>query len=251
MKIWFQRDLRQNAQDELPVSFTPCLLSNTNAVLQTSAWLCNSIRCPEPMLLPFSSSCLWADAVMPLVHLWGIFLSALHPHYSGHLVLFWFVSIQQMCSHLPSHTDLNDLWKISRLLSRAQVQKQTMRQCQGLDPRKDKKDLPLFKARRIFIFIILLRQCLFSFAFQNSTWKQTHLFPNLLLYRIDISAFKRSQNTVTQIVKICMTLNTSGIQVFSCSKFLDIYYCSCFTHAYLLYEKWITNRFLQKHTSVR
>lgn len=113
VEICFQRDSQQNAHEQLPVPFTPCFLSNSNAVLQTSPWLCSSIRCPGSMLFPFHSSCLLADAVMPLVHLWGIFLSVPRPHYSCHLFHFCFASIQQMWSHFLSHTDLNDLCKIS------------------------------------------------------------------------------------------------------------------------------------------
>lgn len=117
VEICFQRESQQNAHEQLPVTFTLCFLSNSNTVLQTSPWLCSSIRCPGTMLFPFHSSCLSADAVMPLVHLWGIFLFALHPHYSCHLVHFCFASIQQMCSHFPSHIDLNDLCRISMPVS--------------------------------------------------------------------------------------------------------------------------------------
>lgn len=117
MEICFQREIQQHAPDQLPVPFTPCFLSHCDAVLQTRPWLCSSIRCPGAMLFPFHSACLSADAVMPLVHLWGIFLSALHPHYSCHLVRLCSASIQQMCSYLPSHTDLNDLRKISMPMS--------------------------------------------------------------------------------------------------------------------------------------
>lgn len=65
----------------------------------------------KPFRLPFQSSFPSSAVVMPFVDLWGIFLSALHPHYSCHLVHFCVTFIQQLCSHWPSHTDRSEsLW---------------------------------------------------------------------------------------------------------------------------------------------
>ena len=62
----------------------------------------------NPRWLPLWSLFPSADVLMAPADLWGIFLSVLHPHHSCHLVHFCFISIQQMCSHHPSHADLNE-----------------------------------------------------------------------------------------------------------------------------------------------
>lgn len=126
----------------------------------------------------------------------------------------------------------------------AQVQRQTMGQCQGLDPYED-KNICICSKQEGYLCLSLSsdRMYLSSFEFRNSTWKRNHLFTNLLHYRIQISAFKRSQNTVIQTVKTCIPVNSSGIQVFGCSQ-IHIYYCWCLMQSYLLYGKWIAHPFL-------
>lgn len=240
MELCFQMKIWQNALVQLPVPFTACFLSNSDAVLQTSPWLCSSIRCPGTMLLPFHSSWLSADAVMPLVHLWGIFLSALHPHYSCHLVRFCFASIQQMCSHLPSHSDLNDLWKISMPMSLHRYRDRQWGNAKVLAHIKAKTICVCSKQGHLGLSSSTDSMYLFSFEFPNSTWKRNHLWLPKMLQDPNLY-FKKQKSPKYCSSNSCITFNAHGIQVFSCTKFTVTYYWWCFTQAYLWYTNWITH----------
>jgi hypothetical protein len=99
-----------------------------------------SFRCPgtilAPSLVPFSfSRC--SNAIGASLGNFPFYSSPSRLPPSGP---FCFASIQQMCLHFPSHTDLNVCVVHQYTHESGQVHGQTMGQCQGLEPIRRQKE---------------------------------------------------------------------------------------------------------------